>query len=772
MAGTAHDLRLVPPAFAVWCTALVLIGRPPRDACLVAALAGSAAVAALFRRWHGPTGRRPVAAARPLMGAALACVAASALSTGIRVHAVGSGPVRALALDEVRTSMEATVTGDPRPHRTQGRRLAIVPARAESVRWRGGQVRVRVPVLLIGSGPGWAGLNPGQRIEVSGRFAPPRHTELLAAVVLVRGRPVVTAGPAPPQRFAATIRARLRLAAEVLPPAQRGVLPGMVLGDTSRLDPELSEDFRTAGLSHIMVVSGANLAIIISAVLALARGAGLRRRHGPPFAAVAVVAFVIVARPEPSVLRAAVMGMIGLLALVSGRERQGVPALGAAIIGLVLVDPALARSYGFALSVLATGGLLLLAPAWRDRLCARVPRPAAEALAVTAAAQVGCAPVLVMLSGEISLVSIAANLLAAPMIAPATLLGAAAAVVAPFALGPARLLLWPAGLAVGWIIGVARFLAGVPYATVRWPDGVRGAALLIAVMVVAVPILRRPRLRRVGAACLAGLLLVTVAVHLAAPGWPPRDWRFAACDVGQGDALVLHAAPGQAVVVDAGPDSRAVDGCLRGLGVSSVPLLVLTHPHADHVGGVAGVRRGRSIGSVLTSPLSGAPRPAPLLGLSHLRAGSGLGWNVGSLTLVMLGPAARPGTPLVPVEAPGTEVNNTSVVLVARWPGLRVLLPGDVETEAQRSLAPLVGAVEVLKVPHHGSARQDPAFLRTSAAQVAVVSVGEGNDYGHPAPVTETLLRRYGMRVYRTDLHGDIAIAATPGGIAVTVRGR
>jgi competence protein ComEC len=238
-----------------------------------------------------------------------------------------------------------------------------------------------------------------------------------------------------------------------------------------------------------------------------------------------------------------------------------------------------------------------------------------------------------------------------------------------------------------------------------------------------------------------------------------------ACDVGQGDGLVLNTGQARAVVVDAGPDPELMDRCLERLGVRAVPLLVLTHPHADHVNGVPGVRRARSVGAVLPSPLSEGQESRFLGGLGVRAAEPGQTWQVGALTLSVLGP--RPTEPKVTTEDDGTTVNNASVVLVARWPGLSVLLPGDAETEAQHDLAGNVPPVDVLKVPHHGSSRQDPGFLAAAHARIAITSVGADNDYGHPAPVTMALLARLGMRVYRTDHDGDVAVLRTRTGIAV-----
>jgi competence protein ComEC len=765
----------VAPALAVWLTALVLIGCPAWAAYTTAGVCGVAAVGLLASRVLAGPPARPGGARWVLVGAALACTAASAAGVGLRLSAVGSGPVHALAVAQAQATLEGIVTEDPRVSTVRGHEMVMVRVRAENVRIRGRDLAVRVPVLVLAHTPQWRELLPSRRVRFDARLVVPRGGELLAAVALVRGPPIETGPPSAVQRAAEGVRARLREAVGGLPEAPRGVLPGMIVGDTSRLDPQIADDFKAAGLTHILVVSGANIAILTGAILALARWAGMGRRSAPVLAGAAVLAFVVVARPEPSVLRATVMGMIGLIALATGRERRGVPALSAAVLILVLADPALGRSYGFALSVLATAGLLVLAPPWRERLARRLPRRLAEVLAVAAAAQVACTPVLVMLSGEISLVAVAANLLAEPAVVPATLLGALATVVAPVAMPVARLLVWPAGLAASWIVGVARTAAAVPYANLSWPDGLLGAVLLLGAGAVAILVVRHRRLRRLVAAAMAGTVAGVIVAAIAAPGWPPRGWLFVACDIGQGDGLVLHTGETSAVVVDAGPDPDLMDRCLARLGVRAVPLLVLTHPHADHVNGVPGVRRGRGVGAVLPSPLSAGEESRFLGGLGIRPAEPGQDWQVGLLSLSVLAPGDA--GPKVSTRDGGTTVNNASVVLVARWtgptglPGLSVLLPGDVETEAQHALAASVPPVDVLKVPHHGSRRQDPGFLTAAHARVAIVSVGADNDYGHPAPATLALLGRLGTRVYRTDRDGDVAVVRAGGGIAVVARG-
>ncbi|MEU6035388.1 ComEC/Rec2 family competence protein [Actinomadura sp. NPDC047616] len=788
-----HDLRLVAPAVAAWLAAAVAIGTGRAVAYGIAGAAVAAVV--LVGRRRGD--------ARRWCTLALTCAAASAAGVGLRATAVESGPVRALAEAGGRAAVEAVVTADPQP--VAGRRFALIRMRAETVDARGRKTRVRVPILAVAADRRWIGLLPSQRVRFTGRFAPPRRVELLAAVVVVRGPPTVLSPASTVQRAAEHVRARLRLAVARLPPDQRGVLPGMVVGDTSRLDPRLAEDFRTAGLTHLLVVSGANLAIVIGAVLGLCRLAGLGRRRAPFIAALAVPVFVVVARPEPSVLRATVMGLIGLLAMFTGRRRQGLPALCAAVLLLVLIDPTLARSYGFALSVLATAGLLVLAPPWRERLRRRVPGPLADALAVAAAAQIAVAPVLVMLSGEVGVVAVLANLLAAPAVPPATLLGAAATLIALVWPEAAQVVVWPAGLAVGWIVWVARTAADLPYATIPWRGGGLGALALLAAGGCAVLTLRYRRVRLVVVAAMAGTLVAVAGLRILSPGWPPPGWMMVACDVGQGDAVVLSTAPGRAVVVDTGPEPRPVDACLDRLGIREVPLLVLTHPHADHVDGIAGVRDGRGLHMVLTTPLGTAKEALPALvpagppartpvggpavgegsqcaktdgarpssgqsrcGTVARSAVAGQRWQIDDLTLSILGPAGT-GPRLTP-DDDGTAINNASVVLLAQRPGFSALLAGDVEPEAQRVLQGVVPPVQVLKVPHHGSRKQEPAFLAATHAAISIISVGRDNDYGHPSTATMDMLRRLGMRIHRTDQEGDIAVVRTAAGLAVVTR--
>jgi competence protein ComEC len=254
-----------------------------------------------------------------------------------------------------------------------------------------------------------------------------------------------------------------------------------------------------------------------------------------------------------------------------------------------------------------------------------------------------------------------------------------------------------------------------------------------------------------------------------------------ACDVGQGDGLVLNAGHGSAVVVDTGPDPHSMARCLSRLDVHVLPVVVLTHFHADHVGGLRAVLEGRRAGEVDVTatkvPAYGAVEVRRWAAAAHVPVrvpAYGEVRHVGALTWQVVGPTQAPApTPASGVDDEGTVANDASLVLLVRTRGIRLLLSGDMEPDAQESFARTLPGlrVDVLKVPHHGSRYQDPGLLTALGARLAVVSVGAGNDYGHPALSTLQLLRRSGMKVERTDRDGDVAVTVRDGELGVRTRG-
>lgn len=785
------DLRLLPLTVAMWLATLAGLGWGIIAAVVVASVAAAlllilALISFVRRRTtvhsgpsrHGEPGGGPH---RPnVMVLGLGCVllgcAAAGVSTAIQLIPREVGPLPEWARAGVPAELTVTVTDDPRRARSSSavRPTYVISARIESIHARGKTVSVRAGAVLLAD-QRWEHLLTGQRVQLRGKVIPARSRDLTAVAVRVKGPPVRIGVPPWVQLAAGALRTGLQRACAPLPPEQGGLLPGLVVGDVSQLDPAVSEDFRATGMTHLVAVSGANCAIVSGAVLLLCR-----RLRAPPalaagLAGVALIGFVILARPSPSVLRAALMGGIALLAFATGRRRAAVPCLLATASLLLLIDPSLAASAGFALSVLATAGLLVLAPDWSTAMKARgIPGGLAEALAVPAAAQLACQPVIVAFFGTIGLVAIPANLLVIPAVAPATLIGVLAGLVSVVSEPLAAALAWLASWPAYWMVLVARTGADVPGGVLPWPAGLVGAMSLLALLIVVVLVARWRPIRWLMIAVVAALVLVALPMRVIAPGWPPPGWLMVGCAVGQGDAVVLNAGDGRAVVIDTGPEPVAVDDCLDRLGIRDIAALVLSHLHADHVGGIAGVLPGRRIGMVLvgaeaepvggrrtvSAALSGAGGPPVRV------AAVGERLRFGALTLTVVGP-------LVHADGTRSDPNNNSVVLLASVAGITMLLPGDAEVAEQRSLvaAGAVGRVNVLKVPHHGSPYSDPAFLDVTRPAVAVIEVGAGNDYGHPNPGVVSRLHRGGARVLRTDLDGDVAVCQRNGRLETAVRG-
>ncbi|KUN33703.1 hypothetical protein AQJ30_32890 [Streptomyces longwoodensis] len=856
------DLRMVPLALAAWATAALTLDAA---AGMVAGLVVGCLLVAgvLLARGRGadssaggpngrPGHRRRRSWSRVTVGGMLLCVAAAAVSAALHGADLRRGPVPGLAREFAGVSAEVELTGDPRLSRPRisGDHMmpdsVLVDARVRRVEVPGGgEVATRTPVLLVvdagrrgrsgAEGVGsrkpevspWLGLLPSTRVRVHGRLAPATTSgDRFAAVLRVRDRaaPSVVREASAAQRLAGRLRAGLREATDGLPADARALLPGLVVGDTGRITPELDEAFKETDLAHTLAVSGSNLTIILALLIGppglaqqverrgLAPRLGISLRSTAVLGGVLTLAFVVVCRPDPSVVRAAACGAVVLLALATGRRRSLIPALATAVLLLVLYDPWLARSYGFLLSVLATGALLTLAPRWSEALRRRgVPGRLAEALAAAGAAQVLCAPVVAVLSARVSLVAVPCNLLVEFAVAPATVLGFAALATAPVAMPVAEALAWCAGWPAAWIAKVARTGAALPGSGVDWPGSWTGA-LLLALVTVAVLVAGRRLLGHPWLCAACGLLLLLVVVQpppltRVITGWPPPGWRFAMCDVGQGDATVLAAGPGTGVVVDAGPDPELVDRCLTALGITRVPLLVLTHFHADHVAGLPGVLRGRSVGAIETTALAEPEdqvefvrKEAGSRGVPLVTAAAGERRRVGALDWQVLWPPPPPpssppppppgtgtgtGTdqsqrqsqspiPIPGPEPPPADPNDASVTLLVRSAGLRLLLLGDLEPLSQQALlrspaAGLLGGVDVLKVAHHGSAYQDPELIRVVAPRLALISCGADNGYGHPAPSTVAALRAGGAVVLRTDRDGALAVSGEGGDLRVAV---
>ncbi len=551
----------------------------------------------------------------------------------------------------------------------------------------------------------------------------------------VSGEPQVRAAGGP----AVTARSVMR---SVAGPDDPGwLLSGMTLGSDQGLSQTAADDMRAAGLTHLTAVSGSNCAVLLVLVHWLGGWLGVPRTARAVLAGFVLFVFVVVVGPQPSVLRASVMAALALVATLVGGRRAAAHVLQVSAVLLLLVDPWLAYSVGFMLSIAATAGLIALI----DR----------GPLAATMAAQIATFPILLAIGGAVGPRTVVANVIVAPLAAVVPVLGLLG-LVAQWSCGWGPL---PAALGRAACALILRIAGWDALPELTWLPGWGGVLLGALVTAVVFAVGRRHL------ALIAVVLVTTIGSTVRfADGWPPRDWWIVACDVGQGDAFVVRSA-GAVVVIDAGQEPDLVDSCLDRLGVRRVDLLALSHFHADHVGGLAGVFR-RPVGQVWVSP---HPEPAE----QYAQAQDWLRQvpvsvptpttiaDVADMRLSVIWPER--------IIQSGSVPNNASLSFVLTSPHGRALFLGDVEPEAQQAILRRGNLdVDVVKVPHHGSAQFDDRLPPATSPRIALIAVGETNSFGHPAPEAVAAWQQAGATVFTTAQNGDIAVTD---GMAVQVRG-
>ncbi|HEY4189194.1 MAG TPA: DNA polymerase III subunit delta [Candidatus Limnocylindrales bacterium] len=741
-------------------------------------------------RWRGP-------------GTALGL---GALLLGLRVL-VGPGAAATPPVPDGSGPWTAVVesVGSPK----DGAQLARLRLRSES-----GEVTVAATL------PAFPSVAAGDLVDVGGRLRPPPDDDPYGDYLRRSGAAgsldarTLTVRDAAPVGLQSLRDASGDALQRSLPEPEAGLAAGILVGLRERVDRSLAADFATAGVSHVVAISGWNIAIVAGLVGALMRG---RPRRLVTVAILAtVVAYVVAAGASPSVVRAAVMAGVVLLARETGRAGRAPTALGLGAALLVLAEPTMIGDAGFRLSVMATAGLL----AWANPLAARLRRLGggrmpgwlAESLGISLAAQAATLPDVLATFGRLSLVSPIVNLAVVPLV-PAAMLGGVVAMLA----GSATMLGAPAVIGTvmglpGWvllhvIVVFVRLAASVPFAALTLPPGVAEAAAIVAgVGVLAVPLTwgrmqerfggrsrrtrkvpvpaaTRPHRKRSGptigrpervAVAVAGLAVAVAGAALSdATG---RATRITVMDVGQGDAILLETRTGARMLIDGGPDP---DRVLLALDERIPPwdrrldVVVLTHPHEDHVAGLARVLSRYSVGKVYEPGMRG-PGPGWAAWNAELRDGppraglqTGAQLRLGEVHLSVLWP--DPGSvPLKPTDT-GTGINNVSIVFLGEANGRRFLLMGDVEQGIDPTLlARGLPRVDLLKVAHHGSATASTQpFLDAVRPRVAIASAGAGNPYGHPAKSTLDRIRATGADVYRTDQDGSVEVELREDGLTV-----
>lgn len=800
-------------------------GGVPRSAWFAAGAAAAAGVVALGAGVAPPVcaGLLLVAAGRSGWGritaarrAGLVAAGVGAVLLALRVLAgPGASPIPSLA-DAGPGPWPATVEamGSPR----NGEQVA-------RLRVHGGGGDLLVAATL----PAFPVIAAAAEVEVTGRLRPPPEDDPYGEYLRRTGASgsldatsVRILAP-PPALSLQALRDgagdALRLA---LPEPEAGLAAGILVGLRERVDRDLATDFATAGASHVVAISGWNIAIVAGIVGAVMRGRP--RRLIALVVGGTITAYVVAAGASPSVVRAALMAGVVLGARESGRSSRAPAALGLATAGLLLLDPALIGDAGFRLSVMATAGLLVWATplgAWLGRLGGgRLPGWLAESLGISLAAQAATLPDVLATFGRLSLISPAVNLLVVPLVPVAMAGGLVAMLAGGFVMAGA-----PAAIGIlaglpGWlvlrlIVAIVRTAAGLPLAAIALPPELAvpaGIAAGVAVPALVLLLGRRrhapgggrrstvhgqprpappkrvdrPTPQRAAAfgrlerAAIASAVLVLVVSSMALGTSITRATRVVMLDIGQGDAILVESATGARMLVDGGPDPERL---LIELDARIPPwdrridVMVLTHPHEDHVAGLARVLKRYRVGRAYEPGMRG-PGPGWAAWDAALHEGpprgtlaAGARIRLDEISLLVLWPRAGE----VPRDPPdtGRGINGTSIVLLGEAQGRHFLLTGDAEEDVDPSL---VGSglphLDLLKVAHHGSATATSADLLTATRPTfALISVGAGNEYGHPAPSTLDRLAAAGARVYRTDRDGTIEATLTPDGARIATTG-
>ncbi len=545
------------------------------------------------------------------------------------------------------------------------------------------------------------------------------------------------------------------------------LVAGLAIGERKLLSEQAQLAMREVSLTHLVAVSGANLAIVMGAVWFLLGIIGVSRKLRFLFSGLALVGYVLLVGPEPSVIRAGAMALAVLCAMALGRGANPLHSLALAVLCLLLFDQSLARDLGFALSVIATTGLLIGARPIAERL-GFLPLPLALALGAGVAAQVFTLPVMVLIQPGFPLYGILANLIVEPVVAPVTVLGILAVIAIPIGSLVSNLATAIAALGTSWILGVASFFAAMPETRLHLVGGFTGQVLLwVLVVGLAGVVTARGTLLKVAFALFgsaSALLVVLSSADVLRHTGAVSNWAVMACDVGQGDAVLVRDS-GLVAMIDVGKTPALVRRCLEDSRIQEIDLLILTHYDQDHVAGISGLSAvkihqvlvsgfedDRPVVSVVESELSKR-------GIKAKIALAGETAEFGACRLHILGP----NNP----ELAETS-NDASIASFFDCPRYQLLNLADTGDSAQERLVSPVQSLtkanllRIVKVAHHGSADQNERLYEVFRPQVALYSVGVENNYGHPTAKTLKLTGAIGAKNLRTDLDGALGLRLVP----------
>lgn len=628
----------------------------------------------------------------------------------------------------------------------QGQRIAALQGTPVRLQWQQDFTAPELGYVAEGSANYKA---PG--LDERGRRA---HRDGVRGTLSMRS--VRVRGPDQPlYKLIAPLRHRWHERLATLSGAGAGIVDGVVLGDRRRMSGTVAEEaLRTCGLTHLVAVSGGHLVVLAALVTAVLGKMPLHRGVVTVVVLAVCGVYVIASGAAPSAIRAFAMACIASAATGAHRRGDASAGLAATVCGFLVWDPSAAFDLGFALSVAAVAGLVVFsryAEYWIECALPRLLRAAAGPLGMTMTAQASTAPLTIPVFGMVSVVAPVANIGASALISFVLGAGIVGLIVGEFWPVAGGLLLQGSLVAAALCERMATWFASWPGAAV--PLGARadvaGAAVLAACAAIWTWWPRPTKIRAIAIA--TGALMLGAATVVGPRG--PTHLEIRMLDVGQGDAILVRA-NGEAGLVDTGASKSRLTQALARAGVRRLDWVLLTHGHEDHAGGLGALRGLVPVDTLFVSADAEEPIPKDGRGVaSNLRRlTAGDAFSVGSARVTVVWPTRDGVDP---------EGNDASLVVLVERSGFGCLLTGDAESEVLEQLvrSRSVGDIDVLKVGHHGSAAAvSPSSLEHLRPELAVITVGAGNRFGHPTPSTLSELAAHGVRVERTDLAGDIIV--------------
>lgn len=608
----------------------------------------------------------------------------------------------------------------------------------------------------------------GDYIRLKGKFLPIKQNDQFSISKHIRGKVFVTGNVViqkaknPIYRFSQIINGQVEAIADLyLPKEHKGLFWGMLLGDVSLMTQDQSEMFRRSGLTHLVAVSGSNLAMLIVPILIALTWAGAAKHYRFPVIIATVVFYAFATGLQAPILRASVMTVTALAGIFFIGHKKTLSLLSFACITLLAWDPFLIKNPGFLFSFASTLGLVVFMPTLKNNF-KFLPEAISIPLATALAAQILVIPISGYYFGEISTASLLANLLAAPLVPLITNSGLVA-IAAYNIFRPSTFLpVFLSNAMIGLLIKIAGFFGGFSWAmTDVYFSPVLCLSYLGIVWFIFIDKKAQPVTKlKFTVALLLGIAVYFTWTPVINPPGPKHALEVTFIDVGQADSALVRAKSGVNIVIDTGKSDNRALTALKQKGVKKIDVLIISHFEEDHCGGTKVILEKFDV-KTLVVPEVGVEstarqqilEQAAKLKIRVIEATKGDDWSIGDASIEVLHPER--GKPML-------SANSNSLVTKVTYRANSFLFTGDLEKDGQDQLETVTDIKsDVIKIPHHGAAdAADEEFLDTADPSMAVISAGKNNPYGHPSQKYLSLLSRKGISVRRTDLNGNIELAS------------